>query len=159
MNLSIIVAMSANHVIGVNNSLPWHISSDLKRFKQITSGHRVVMGRKTYESIGKPLPNRDNFVLTRNKNLKIENVVMISSLSELPDDDSKKFFIIGGGEIYKQCLDLCNEIMVTKIHHVIEGDTFFPELDNKVWLKVEESEIFQEKDVCFSYITYKKASG
>lgn len=159
MNLSIIVAMSANHVIGVNNSLPWHISSDLKRFKQITSGHRVVMGRKTYESIGKPLPNRDNFVLTRNKNLKIENVVMISSLSELPDDDSKKSFIIGGGEIYKQCLDLCNEIMVTKIHHVIEGDTFFPELDNKVWLKVEESEIFQEKDVCFSYITYKKVSG
>jgi len=159
MNLSIIVAMSANHVIGVNNSLPWHISSDLKRFKQITSGHRVVMGRKTYESIGKPLPNRDNFVLTRNKNLKIENVVMISSLSELPDDDSKKSFIIGGGEIYKQCLDLCNEIMVTKIHHVIEGDTFFPELDNKVWLKVEESKIFQEKDVCFSYITYKKASG
>ena len=158
MNLSIIVAMSANHVIGVNNSLPWHISSDLKRFKQITSGHRVVMGRKTYESIGKALPNRDNFVLTRNKNLKIENVVMISSLSELPDDDSKKSFIIGGGEIYKQCLDLCNEIMVTKIHHVIKGDTFFPELDNKVWLKVEESEIFQEKDVCFSYITYKKAS-
>ena len=151
--------MSANHVIGVNNSLPWHISSDLKRFKQITSGHRVVMGRKTYESIGKPLPNRDNFVLTRNKNLKIENVVIISALSELPNDDSKKSFIIGGGEIYKQCLDLCNEIMVTKIHHVIEGDTFFPELDNKVWLKVEESEIFQEKDVCFSYITYKKASG
>ena len=159
MNLSIIVAMSANHVIGVNNSLPWHISSDLKRFKQITSGHRVVMGRKTYESIGKALPNRDNFVLTRNKNLKIENVVIISALSELPNDDSKKSFIIGGGEIYKQCLDLCNEIMVTKIHHVIEGDTFFPEIDNKVWLKVEESEIFQEKDVCFSYITYKKASG
>lgn len=158
MNLSIIVAMSANHVIGVNNSLPWHISSDLKRFKQITSGHRVVMGRKTYESIGKALPNRDNFVLTRNKNLKIENVVIISALSELPDDDSKKSFIIGGGEIYKQSLDLCNEILVTKIHHVIEGDTFFPELDNKVWLKVEESEIFQEKDVYFNYITYKKAS-
>ena len=158
MNLSIIVAMSANNVIGVNNSLPWHISSDLKRFKQITSGHRVVMGRKTYESIGKALPNRDNFVLTRNKNLKIENVVIISALSELPDDDSKKTFIIGGGEIYKQSLDLCNEILVTKIHHVIKGDTFFPELDNKVWLKVEESEIFQEKDVCFNYITYKKAS-
>ena len=81
MNLSIIVAMSLNRVIGVKNSLPWHISTDLKHFKQITTGHRVVMGRKTYESIGKALPNRDNYVLTRNKNLKIKDVFMISSLS------------------------------------------------------------------------------
>ena len=114
------------------------------------------MGRKTYESIGKALPNRDNYVLTRNKNLKIKDVFMISSLSELPDDSSKKSFIIGGGEIYKQSLDFCSEIIVTKIHHVIEGDTYFPELNNEAWLKVEESEIFQEKDVRFSFIIYKK---
>ena len=156
MNLSIIVAMSLNRVIGVKNSLPCHISTYLKHFKQITTGHRVVMGRKTYESIGKALPNRDNYVLTRNKNLKIKDVFMISSLSELPDDSSKKSFIIGGGEIYKQSLDFCSEIIVTKIHHVIEGDTYFPELNNEAWLKVEESEIFQEKDVRFSFIIYKK---
>ena len=89
--------MSENNVIGINNSLPWHLSDDLKRFKAITTGHQIVMGRKTYESIGKPLPNRVNFVLTRSSDIKIDGVHVIRSLIEIPDSD-KKTFIIGGGE-------------------------------------------------------------
>jgi dihydrofolate reductase len=152
---SIIVAMSENNVIGINNSLPWHLSDDLKRFKAITTGHQIVMGRKTYESIGKPLPNRDNFVLTRNSDLKIDGVHVISSLNDIPDSD-KKTFIIGGGEIYSQLIDSCDELLVTKIHREIHGDAFFPMIDLSVWSLIDQSEKLNENEIEFSYLTYRK---
>ncbi|NCV54025.1 MAG: dihydrofolate reductase, partial [Betaproteobacteria bacterium] len=124
--------MSENYVIGLNNSLPWHLSDDLKRFKEITTGHQIVMGRKTYESIGRPLPNRDNFVLTRNAKLQIDGINVIKSLNDIPSSD-KKTFIIGGGEIYTQLINSCDELLVTKIHCEIDGDAYFPIIDLSVW--------------------------
>lgn len=152
---SIIVAMSENYVIGLNNSLPWHLSDDLKRFKEITTGHQIVMGRKTYESIGRPLPNRDNFVLTRNAKLQIDGINVIKSLNDIPSSD-KKTFIIGGGEIYAQLINSCDELLVTKIHCEIDGDAYFPIIDLSVWSLINQSEKFTENDFEYSYLTYRK---
>lgn len=152
---SIIVAMSENNVIGLNNSLPWHLSDDLKRFKEITTGHQIVMGRKTYESIGRPLPNRDNFVLTRNAKLQIDGINVIKSLNDIPSSD-KKTFIIGGGEIYTQLINSCDELLVTKIHCEIDGDAYFPIIDLSVWSLINQSEKFTENDLEYSYLTYRK---
>ena len=152
---SIIVAMSDNYVIGLNNSLPWHLSDDLKRFKEITTGHQIVMGRKTYESIGRPLPNRDNFVLTRNAKLQIDGINVIKSLNDIPSSD-KKTFIIGGGEIYTQLINSCDELLVTKIHCEIDGDAYFPIIDLSVWSLINQSEKFTENDFEYSYLTYRK---
>jgi dihydrofolate reductase len=152
---SIIVAMSENYVIGLNNSLPWHLSDDLKRFKEITTGHQIVMGRKTYESIGRPLPNRDNFVLTRNAKLQIDGINVIKSLNDIPSSD-KKTFIIGGGEIYAQLINSCDELLVTKIHCEIDGDAYFPIIDLSVWSLINQSEKFTENDLEYSYLTYRK---
>jgi len=152
---SIIVAMSENYVIGLNNSLPWHLTDDLKRFKEITTGHQIVMGRKTYESIGRPLPNRDNFVLTRNAKLQIDGINVIKSLNDIPSSD-KKTFIIGGGEIYTQLINSCDELLVTKIHCEIDGDAYFPIIDLSVWSLINQSEKFTENDLEYSYLTYRK---
>ncbi len=152
---SIIVAMSENYAIGLNNSLPWHLSDDLKRFKEITTGHQIVMGRKTYESIGRPLPNRDNFVLTRNAKLQIDGINVIKSLNDIPNSD-KKTFIIGGGEIYAQLINSCDELLVTKIHCEIDGDAYFPIIDLSVWSLINQSEKFTENDLEYSYLTYRK---
>ena len=152
---SIIVAMSENYVIGLNNSLPWRLSDDLKRFKEITTGHQIVMGRKTYESIGRPLPNRDNFVLTRNAKLQIDGINVIKSLNDIPSSD-KKTFIIGGGEIYTQLINSCDELLVTKIHCEIDGDAYFPIIDLSVWILINQSEKFTENDLEYSYLTYRK---
>ncbi len=152
---SIIVAMSENYVIGLNNSLPWRLSDDLKRFKEITTGHQIVMGRKTYESIGRPLPNRDNFVLTRNAKLQIDGINVIKSLNDIPSSD-KKTFIIGGGEIYTQLINSCDELLVTKIHCEIDGDAYFPIIDLSVWSLINQSEKFTENDLEYSYLTYRK---
>lgn len=147
--------MSENYVIGLNNSLPWHLSDDLKRFKKITTGHQIVMGRKTYESIGRPLPNRDNFVLTRNAKLQIDGINVIKSLNDIPSSD-KKTFIIGGGEIYTQLINSCDELLVTKIHCEIDGDAYFPIIDLSVWSLINQSEKFTENDLEYSYLTYRK---
>lgn len=147
--------MSENYAIGLNNSLPWHLSDDLKRFKEITTGHQIVMGRKTYESIGRPLPNRDNFVLTRNAKLQIDGINVIKSLNDIPNSD-KKTFIIGGGEIYAQLINSCDELLVTKIHCEIDGDAYFPIIDLSVWSLINQSEKFTENDLEYSYLTYRK---
>ena len=147
--------MSENYAIGLNNSLPWHLSDDLKRFKEITTGHQIVMGRKTYESIGRPLPNRDNFVLTRNAKLQIDGINVIKSLNDIPSSD-KKTFIIGGGEIYAQLINSCDELLVTKIHCEIDGDAYFPIIDLSVWSLINQSEKFTENDLEYSYLTYRK---
>lgn len=136
MIFSIIVATSENQVIGKNNSLPWHISDDLKRFKMLTIGHPVIMGRKTFESIGKPLPGRENIVISRSAKLENFDVKIFRSIEECIEyckkvyaDQDEEVFIIGGAEIYKQMLHYVSRVYQTLIHQRIEGDAFFPKLN------------------------------
>lgn len=132
--ISIIVAVAANGVIGDNNSLLWHISEDLRNFKRITSGHPVVMGRKTFESLGRPLPNRTNVVVSRTVT-EIEGCRVAASLNEaiamFPEDE--EVFIIGGAQIYAQALDAADKLYLTRVEHDYEGDTSFPEWDTTRW--------------------------
>lgn len=133
--ISIVVAASDNNVIGVENKLPWHLPADLKFFKNLTSGHAIIMGRKTYESIGKALPNRRNLVLTHDKFFNAPGCDVFHSIeaaiSSCTDDET---FIIGGDTIYKQALPYSNKIYVTRVHTRIDnGQAFFPELDVTEW--------------------------
>jgi len=132
--ISLVVAMSENRVIGIENRLPWNIPEDLKRFKKITSGHPSIMGRKTFESIGRPLPNRTNIVITRQKDYRVEGVVTVFSLDEALDwagrsPGSDEIFVIGGGEIFRQILPRAKRIYLTEVEWPFEGDTFFPDFD------------------------------
>lgn len=131
MTLSIIAAMSKNKVIGKDNQLPWHLSEDLKRFKQITMGHPVIMGRKTFESLGRPLPGRENIILTRDPHFQAEGIRLIHGMNELNEfqNDKKEYFVIGGAEVYAQTLPLVRKLYLTIIQDVFEGDSFFPNCD------------------------------
>lgn len=160
-NITIIVAVSENQVIGKDNDLIWHLSDDLKRFKALTSGHTIIMGRKTFESFPKPLPNRTHIVITRQKNYTApDGVIIVNSIEEALKNvkSDPNPFIIGGGEIYRQALPFADTIELTKVHHHFKGDTFFPELNKTEWEKVKE-ELHQKDDrhaYAFSFITYKK---
>lgn len=135
MNLTLIVAMAKNRVIGKNNDLIWHFPEDLKRFKRLTSGHHIIMGRKTFESVGRPLPNRTNIIITRQPNYQAEGCLVAGSLEgavKLIKDDPQPF-IVGGAEIYRQSLDIAQTLEITLIEAEYEGDTFFPEFDAGIW--------------------------
>jgi len=136
MIISIIVAVAENQVIGYNNQLLWRLKEDLQRFKSLTLGHPIIMGRKTYESIGRPLPGRMNVIITRDICYKAEGCVIVNSLAETFDkaNSTSELFIIGGGEIYKQSLPLVDKIYLTRVHASFPGDTFFPELDLTEWV-------------------------
>lgn len=157
--LSIIVAAAENNVIGRNNALIWHISEDLKYFKRITSGHTVIMGRKTFESIGKPLPNRTNIVISRNIEFKPEGCVVVSSLNEAiaKTNPNEENFIIGGGSIYREAIGLADKLYLTKIQHSYEGDTHFPEIGDE-WKEVlrEDFERGEKFEHPFSFIVYER---
>jgi len=136
-NFKAIAAMSLNHVIGAGNKIPWHLPEDFKWFKQTTTGHIIVMGRKTFESIGKPLPNRETIVLSRS-DFKYPGVKTIHSLDELNAlADDRQIFICGGAEIYRQALPLCSDLFLTLVKREVEGDAFFPEFEKEFEL-VEE---------------------
>lgn len=144
---TIVVAMGKNREIGVDNKLLWHLPKDLKHFKEITSGHPIVMGRKTYESIGKPLPNRTNIVVSRKKDWFEEGILIVGSLKEALKFAKKideNVFIIGGGNIYEQTIDLVDKLEVTLVDAELNADTFFPKIDEKIWRKTDE--ICHEKD-------------
>ena len=135
---SIIVAIAKNNVIGKSNDLPWYLPADLKHFKEITTGHTVVMGRKTFDSIlarlGKPLPNRTNIVVTRDKTFESPGAIAVNSLEEVLNfNDSQELFIIGGAEIYKQSLEKADRLYVTEVDAEIDGDTYFPVIDKNIW--------------------------
>ncbi|WP_298237504.1 dihydrofolate reductase [uncultured Algibacter sp.] len=159
--LTIIVAAAENNAIGLGNKLIWHLSDDLKRFKSLTNGHHIIMGRKTFESFPKPLPNRTHVVITRQKNYKVpEGVIIVHSLEDAINavkTDSQPF-IIGGGQIYKQAMDLVDKIELTRVHEDFEADTFFPKIDASVWK--ETSNVFHKKDENheheFSFLTYER---
>ncbi|MFR9649048.1 MAG: dihydrofolate reductase [Rikenellaceae bacterium] len=138
MKISIIVAVADNQIIGDENRLIWHISEDLRHFKSLTQGHCVVMGRKTYESLGRPLPNRENIVITR-QDIEFEGCRVAHSLSEAVEISSEKeeIFIIGGAEIYAQALPIADMFYLTRVHHDYHGDTKFPDWSADEWEVVE----------------------
>ena len=136
--INVIVAYDKNLAIGKDNTLVWRQSADLKRFKELTTGNTVVMGRKTFESIGKPLPNRRNIVITR-QDIQIEGVEIIKSIEEIKNIE-EDIFIIGGGEIYKSCLIFADRIFATEIDCEIEADTWFVDVDMSEWIVESKSD-------------------
>lgn len=152
--ISLIVAYDKNRLIGREGDLPWRIPEDLKKFKEITSGNIVIMGRKTYESIGKPLPNRINMVITRNKDYKPEGVFVFSSIKDALRKASvfhKEIFFIGGQSIYNEVLDKVDTMYISHINEEYEGDAYFPEVDFSSWKK----DLVEEFDK-FDFIRYIK---
>lgn len=151
--MNIIVAMSRNRVIGKDKKLLWHIPEDLKNFKKLTTGNTVIMGRKTFESIGKPLPNRQNIVISRSMKPKAGVDICPTMEKALAKAESygKEVFVIGGGEIYKQTLPFAHRIYVSYVKETYEGDTFFPPFDEKEWMIIEQQ---QFKD--FEYLVYER---
>lgn len=137
MIISLIVAASTNNAIGKNNQLLWSLPNDMKFFKDTTWGSTVIMGRKTYEAVDKPLPGRTNIVITTQTNWSAPNVWVAKNLDDAlkqaATTSCKEIFVIGGGEIYKQSMAVASRIYLTRVHAVLEGDTFFPEVDEKLW--------------------------
>ena len=158
MPISIIVAASQNNVIGKDNQLIWRLSDDLKRFKALTTGHHIIMGRKTFDSIGKPLPNRTSIIITRQADYKAEGCIVVNSLEEalekVPAD--QEAFIVGGGTIYKEVMDKADKLYLTLVHNKFDGDTFFPKIDDKIWKSVKrEDHMPNEKNkFAYSFIDY-----
>ena len=155
--ISIIVAMATNRAIRINNSLPWHISDDLKRIKQLTTGHTIIMGRKTYESIGKPLPNRTNIVVSRQQNLHYPDVIVCDSIEDAISqvDDRHDIFIIGGAQIYEQALPFANHMFVTHVDRDIKGDVFFPEYNEKHWKIISAESRQAENGLPYRFVDYE----
>ncbi len=149
--ITLIAAMSENRVIGKDNALPWHIPEDLKRFKEITSGHPVIMGRKTYESIGRLLPNRTNIIITRDPNYDIKEAVITHSLDDALEKAKQspggdfEIFVIGGGQVFEQAISLADKLYLTIVHATIKGDSYFPdysEFTKEVYRRESSNEEF-----------------
>ncbi len=163
MKVSIIVAKSLNNVIGKDNQLIWRLSADLQLFKIQTTGHYIIMGRKTYESIGKPLPNRTSIVITNNPDFSVpEGHFVAHSLEEaIQICIGKKLdqvFIIGGGEIYRQAVPIADELVVTEVNAILDGDVFFPEIDMNEWTVVSSNSYKKDEknQFDFDFVIYKR---
>ena len=155
-NISLIVAVSSNHVIGKDNTLPWHLPEDLKRFRALTTGHHIIMGRKTYESLGRLLPDRITVIVTRNKNYHTEGAVVVHSLQEEIEvcaNDSEAF-IIGGAELYQQGLQYAEKLYLTQVNATIEGDAFFPSIDAQIWRENARESHVSVNGLAYDYVTY-----
>ena len=141
-HISILVAMAKNRVIGRNNALPWQLPPDLKRFKELTMGHHIVMGRKTYESIGRPLPGRTSVIITRQPDYQVPGAIVVTSIDQAlkvcsaGKEVDQEIFVIGGAQIYRQSLGLCQRIYITEIQQEFDGDTLFPELNQQEWREI-----------------------
>ncbi len=158
--LTIIAAVSINNVIGNNNKLIWKLSNDLKRFRNLTTNHSVIMGRKTFESLPNPLPDRDNIVITRDTNYSKPNIQVCSSIEDainLTKTDMQPF-IIGGGEIYSQTINIVDKIELTRVHKEFDGDAYFPEIPLDIFELINEENYNSdlENEFDYSYLTYKK---
>lgn len=143
MRISLIVAMGENRVIGVENRMPWHLSADLKRFRQITMGKPIIMGRRTHESIGRPLPGRKNIVLTGDPNYRAEGCAVVHNPEEAlrEAEGGEEAMVIGGSSVYREFLPLADRLYLTLIHRSFPGDTFFPEFDPSAWREVERIDL------------------
>jgi len=159
--ITIIAAIAKNNALGKDNDLIWHLPADLKRFKKTTSGYHILMGRNTFESIGKPLPNRTSVIITRNNNYYKEGCLIANSIKEAIELAGKKnAFIIGGAQIYKQALEsnLVDVLDITIVHKEFEADVFFPKIDSSIWEEISREDfIADEKNKYdYSFVSYKK---
>ena len=154
MTLSVIVAMTDDRVIGLNNQLPWHLSEDLKRFKKITMGHPIIMGRKTFESIGRPLPGRQNIVITKNKGFRADGISVAHGLPEAmamcPPDTTERF-VIGGAGLFESALPMADRLYLTLIHHPFKGDVYFPPLQLDKEYRVVDKTSHKNENPAFAY--------
>lgn len=157
--ISLIAAISENRVIGNGGEIPWHLKDDFRRFKERTTGHAIIMGRKTHESIGRPLPGRTNIVITRDTSREIPGCTVVGSLDEAltkaREIESEEIFVIGGGQVYAEALPLADRLYLTLVHAIMDGDTFFPEY-GEAFEKVVESEEFEEAGYRLSYLTLER---
>jgi dihydrofolate reductase len=158
--LSIIVAVANHNVIGINNTLPWHLPEDLKRFKALTMGHHIVMGRKTYASLGRLLPGRTTVIVTRNKDYQVEGAIVVHSIAQAlaacAEDDEA--FLIGGAELYQQGLALADKLYITEVHADFAGDAFLADIDLALWDEVSRESHQAENGLAYSYVTYQRNS-
>ena len=160
--LSLIVAMASNRTIGINNTLPWRIPEDLKRFKALTMGHHMIMGRKTFESIGKPLPGRVTVVVSRDRSLKIDGCIVAHSLQEAiaACSTDPQIFVVGGADIYAQALGLADKLYITEIQREVAGDAWFPEFDRSEWREVSREIHRQEmpEPLEYHFVEYRRSN-
>lgn len=153
MNISLIVAMASNRVIGADNKMPWHLPADLKRFKQITMGYPILMGRKTHESIGRILPGRANIIISRNPVYQSPGCLIFPSIETALSSfqECQEIFVIGGSSLYESLFQQAKVIYLTEIHREFYGDTYFPDLDKDHWIEAEREYIDNDTEVPFSY--------
>lgn len=160
--ITIIAAIAKNNALGKNNDLIWHLPADLKRFKRVTTGHHIIMGRNTFESIGKALPNRTTIIITRNEEYVKEGCLIANSVEEALEmaQDDEQIFIIGGAQIYKYTIEhnFADILDITLVHHEFEADAFFPEIDTNIWERVEREDFIADEKNKFDYsfIRFKK---
>lgn len=156
--LSLIVAVARNRVIGANNALPWHLPEDLKRFRALTTGHHIIMGRKTYESLNRLLPGRTTVIVSRSRGYAVAGALSATSLPQAialcGDDD--EIFVIGGAELFREGLQLADKLYITEINASFDGDVFFPEFDPAIWRKSAPEQHVGAQGLHFSYITYQR---
>lgn len=158
--VSILVAMASNRTIGVNNTLPWRCPEDLKHFKALTMGHHIVMGRKTFDSIGKPLLGRITVVVTRNREFTFKDCIITHSLQEaiVACAGDEEIFVVGGAEVYAQALPLADKLYITEIQQDMAGDAHFPEFDKKQWLETSRERCHQEtpQPLEYHFVTFRR---
>ena len=160
----IMAAKASNNIIGKNNNLAWHLPADLRFFKQTTRGHTLIMGRKTFESLDNPLPERDSWIITRNKDYHKEGITVFHSLESAvqagEDKGLESIFILGGGEIYRQSMDIADKMIITEVHHEFEGDTYFPKIDLNIWKEVsrEEHKADEKNKYEYAFVKYERIS-
>jgi len=159
MKIVLIAAFAQNRVVGINNSLPWHLPEDLKYFKRTTTGKAIIMGRKTYDSIGRPLPNRTNIVISRNSELKIEGVKVVDSLQAAIDlakevnfiNGVEEVMVIGGASIYEEALPKADRLYITHVHAEVAGDAYFPEVDFSQWQEISRDDYAASESNPYDY--------
>jgi dihydrofolate reductase len=160
--ITVIAAIAKNNALGKDNDLIWYLPADLKRFKKVTTGHYILMGRNTFESIGKPLPNRTTIIITRNKNYSKEGCLTAGSIEEAIElaKEEAQLFIIGGAQIYKEIMakDLADQLDITLVHSEFDADVYFPAIDAKVWKEAvrEDFKADEKNDYDYSFISYQK---
>lgn len=162
--ITLIAAIAKNNALGKDNDLIWHLPADLKRFKKVTTGHPILMGRNTFESIGKPLPNRTSIIITRNNNYFVDGCLIANSIEQAIElAEGKDAFIIGGAQIYKDALkqNLVDRLDITVLHHEFEADAFFPEINIEVWKEVarEDFKADEKNKYDYSFVSYEKRKG
>jgi dihydrofolate reductase len=159
LKISLIAAIAQNNAIGLNNQLIWHLPADLLFFKKTTLNCTIIMGRKTFDSIGKALPKRKNIIISSNLNFNAPGCLVVQNLQEaIAQADSEEIFIVGGASIYEQSMQIADKLYITHVHHTFEADTFFPKIDLKIWHNTSKEDHFKDEKHAydFSIVTYEK---